>query len=90
MNNNDAIKVEKWLQDMFSTHGSYDSVYVEKDQLIIENVEGDWKHTHCFLDTIMKNLGYECVQEISLDNDDEVVDDWGRSTHIYEKIKEKK
>lgn len=83
----DADKVNKKLNDTnFWENGSYGDIYEEDGFLHIDDVDGDWKHTHAYLDYLMKEMGYEVVEERTKNEDPDVIDDWYLSDHIYKEV----
>ena len=90
MTQRDADKIRKWLEDVFFTHGIFEDVYLdEKKRLVIEDVEGDWKHTHQYLDYLLEQKGFSLDEEEVYHSDSEEISDWYTSTHYYVPQKEK-
>ncbi len=69
----------------FQQYGMYESVYTDDQKLIISEVCGDWKHTHKYLDVLMGDFGYALLSEVSREGDEDIVNDWYTSDHIYRK-----
>ena len=90
MTQRDADKIRKWLEDVFFAHGIFEDVYLdEKKRLVIEDVEGDWKHTHQYLDYLLEQKGFSLDEEQVYHSDSEEISDWYTSTHYYVPKKEK-
>jgi len=90
MTQRDADKIRKWLDDIFLSHGIFEDVYLDgKKRLVIEGVEGDWKHTHKYLDYLLEQKGFSLDEEKVSNSNSEEISDWYTSTHYYVPKKER-
>ena len=60
----------------------FDSIYFEDDVVSVSVEWGDWKHSHAFLDYIMKQIGYTLFDEQITEEDGS---DCYSSVHLYRK-----
>ena len=56
---------------------------------MIEDVEGDYKHTHQYLNYLLEQKGFSLDEEEVANSDSEEISDWYTSTHYYVPKKEK-
>ena len=49
------------------------------ENLVMLELEGDWKHTHKYCDEIMSSLGYDIIKETAKPSSE----DWYSSWHLY-------
>lgn len=72
--------IYKHLKD---NDADFDSIYFVDDDVVSVSVEwGDWKHSHGFLDYLMKQLGFTLFKERVTEEDGS---DTYSSIHYYSK-----
>lgn len=73
---------EKIYKMLRVTDADFDEICQLEEQVEISVTWGDWKHSHIFLDNIMRNLGYRLIDEQITETDNS---DCYSSVHIYKK-----
>lgn len=72
--------VEKYLRSR-GWVGKIEDVWIEDNEVHIYIIGGDWKHQHLYCKQLMEELGYEQVDQL----DEESDNDSFSAEHIYEK-----
>ena len=80
MNNTEYDIIQKHLRD---NESDYSSIWIGNNGIVSILVEwGDWKHSHAYLDYIMKQIGYTLLDEQITEEDGS---DCYSSVHLYRK-----
>ena len=70
------------INDVLEKNNTY-AKSVWKDNglpVVYVNLNGDWKHTHLYVDYLLKEIGLIKIGEKNVISDG---DDWYESTHVY-------
>lgn len=73
---------EKIYNMLRVTGADFDEIYQLEEQVEISVIWEDWRHSHIFLNNIMRNLGYSLIDEQITETDNS---DCYSSIHIYKK-----
>lgn len=80
MNNTEYDIIQKHLRD---NESDYSSIWIDNNGIVSILVEwGDWKHSHAYLDYIMKQIGYTLF-DVQITEEDG--SDCYSSVHLYRK-----
>lgn len=65
------MTLQERVKKIFAEHNiNYDCDYnCNAQQVIITIINGDWKHDHCFLQNVMEQNDFVCVDEYITDSD---------------------
>ena len=81
--NNIGMKIQKIFKYL-QKHEIYADIYEDNNQICILVAWGDWKHDHAYLNYLMNNIGYNCINEELLESDGS---DCYSAVHHFEKVK---
>lgn len=73
----------KKVQDILDTNNAdHEEVWQDPNLpcVFYITIDGDWKHSHGYVDYLMKISGYGKMGEKNVEEDG---DDWYKSTHVY-------
>lgn len=80
LNNKEYKKVQKFLKEK---DADYSDLAITESGIEISVEWGDWKHSHLYLDYLMKELGYSCSHEQVTEEDGS---DTYSSIHYYVQV----
>jgi hypothetical protein len=81
LNNKEYKKVQEFLKEK---EADYSDMVITENGIEISVEWGDWKHSHLYLDYLMKELGYVYSHEQITEEDGS---DCYSSIHFYKKVK---